>query len=116
MTRLEHTIRIFEGQDFESIRLECRREQKLFEDPLFPAQPSSLSDNYHKLIPNWHGIIWKRPGEIVDDPQLIVNGIRRTDPNQGDLGKLNSHKKYYSHLIFYRQLLVRSSNDCFNTK
>jgi hypothetical protein len=23
---------------------------------------------------------------MVEDPQLIVNGIKRTDPNQGDLG------------------------------
>ncbi|CAF1597673.1 unnamed protein product, partial [Rotaria magnacalcarata] len=47
--------------------------------------PESLSHNYKKLIPNWHEITWKRPYEIVEDPQLIVNGIKRTDPNQGDL-------------------------------
>jgi hypothetical protein len=87
MTKWEHTIRIYEGQDFESIRLQCRNECKLFEDPIFPAQSQSLSNNYQKLIPNWREIIWKRPGEIVEDPQLIVNGIKRTDPNQGDLGK-----------------------------
>jgi hypothetical protein len=87
MTKWEHAIRIYEGQDFESIRLQCRNESKLFEDPIFPAQSQSLSNNYQKLIPNWREIIWKRPGEIVDDPQLIVNGIKRTDPNQGDLGK-----------------------------
>jgi hypothetical protein len=86
MTKCEHTIRIFEGQDFESIRLQCRKEQKLFEDPLFPAEPQSLSNNYQNLIPNSLEITWKRPGEIVNDPQLIVNGIKRTDPNQGDLG------------------------------
>ncbi|CAF3351821.1 unnamed protein product [Rotaria socialis] len=86
MTKWEHTIRLFEGQNFESIRLHCRQEGKLFEDPNFPANPESLSHNYKKLIPNWHEIAWRRPYEIVEDPQLIVNGIKRTDPNQGDLG------------------------------
>ena len=89
MTRWEHTIRIFEGQDFEAIRSQCRQDHQLFEDPLFPAQLESLSNNYQKLIPNWREIIWKRPGDIVEDPQFIVNGIKRTDPNQGDLGKLS---------------------------
>ncbi|CAF1637617.1 unnamed protein product, partial [Rotaria magnacalcarata] len=78
MTKWEHTIRLFEGQNFESIRLHCRQEGKLFEDPNFPANPESLSHNYKKLIPNWHEITWKRPYEIVEDPQLIVNGIKRT--------------------------------------
>lgn len=88
MTKWEHTIRIFEGQDFESIRLQCREENKLFEDSFFPAQPESLSNNYQKLLPYWRDITWKRPSEIVDDPEFIVNGITRTDPNQGDLGEL----------------------------
>ncbi|CAF4232166.1 unnamed protein product, partial [Adineta steineri] len=66
MTKWEHTIRLFEGQEFESIRLQCLKENKLFEDPIFPAQFESLSNNYQKLIPNWHDIIWKRPGEIVE--------------------------------------------------
>ena len=86
MAKCDHPIRIFEGQDFESIRLQCRQENKLFDDALFPAEVESLSNNYQKLIPSWRDITWNRPGEIVDDPQFIVNGIRRTDPNQGDLG------------------------------
>ncbi|CAF0990515.1 unnamed protein product [Adineta ricciae] len=86
MAKCDHTIRIFEGQDFESIRLQCRQENKLFDDSLFPAQVESLSNNYQNLIPSWRDITWNRPGEIVDDPQFIVNGIKRTDPNQGDLG------------------------------
>jgi hypothetical protein len=86
MTKFEHTIRLFEGQDFELIRLQCRADNRLFEDVLFPARAESLSSHYEKLIPSWLDITWKRPGEIVEDPQLIVNGIKRTDPNQGDLG------------------------------
>ena len=86
MTKWEETICLYEGQDFERIHSECLRQGKLFEDPFFPARLESLSTNYEKLIPNWREIIWKRPGEIIANPQLIVNGIKRTDPTQGDLG------------------------------
>ena len=68
------------------IRLEYLQTHKLFEDPLFPAEIESLSTNYIKQISNCREITWKRPGEITDDPQLIVNGIKRTDPTQGNLG------------------------------
>jgi len=78
----ENTIRMYEGQDFEVLRAECHRKQQLFEDPLFPACARSLSDNDEQF----KDIIWKRPREIVSNPQLIVNGIKRTDPTQGDLG------------------------------
>ena len=83
----EPTIRLFEDQEFETIRRQCRKEGKLFDDPLFPARAESLAPNYRDAVPQWREMVWRRPGEIVDDPQLIVNGIRRTDPNQGDLGK-----------------------------
>ena len=86
ITRGEHTIRLFADQDFETIRLQCRQRAELFEDPFFPARLESLAPNYRQAIPQWREISWRRPGEIVDDPQLIVNGIRRTDPNQGELG------------------------------
>lgn len=86
MSKFEHTIRHFEGQEFEQIRLQCRAEKRLFEDALFPARVESLSNDYQRLIPSWRDMTWRRPGEIVADPQLIVNGLNRTDPNQGDLG------------------------------
>ena len=88
MSRWEHAIRLYQGQDFEAIRLQCHREGRLFEDPLFPARPESLSRHSQHSIAKWSDIVWRRPGEIVDDPQLIVNGMKRTDPNQGDLGTL----------------------------
>lgn len=99
MTKWEHNIQLFRGQDFESIRLQCSHEQRLFEDPIFPAQPESLSDNYQKLIPIWRDIIWKRPHDIVVDPQFIVNGIKRTDPSQGDLGQLFFQEKFYPDIF-----------------
>lgn len=95
MTKWDHTIRLFEDQDFETIHLKCLQTGKLFEDPIFPAKSQSLSHNYKKLIPNWQDITWKRPHEIVEDPQLIVNGIKRTDPNQGDLG--NQFQMSFNH-------------------
>ena len=88
MTRWEHAVRLYQGQDFEAIRQTCRREGRLFEDPLFPAQSESLCHQSQQSISKWRDIVWRRPGEIVDDPQLIVNGMKRTDPNQGDLGTL----------------------------
>ena len=86
MTKWEHTLRTYEGQQFETLRSQCRERNELFEDPLFPAQLDSLSPTYRQTIGAWREIVWRRPREIVENPQMIVNGIRRTDPNQGDLG------------------------------
>ena len=38
MTKWEHTIQPYENQDFKLLRLECLKERKLFENPLFPAE------------------------------------------------------------------------------
>ncbi|XP_010876735.2 calpain-3b isoform X1 [Esox lucius] len=54
----------------------------LFEDPLFPANDSSLW--YSNKFPI--DFEWKRPKEICDNPQFIIDGARRTDICQGDLG------------------------------
>lgn len=82
----EQTIRHFSDQDFESIRKKCREQSRLFEDPIFPARFESLAENYRQSIVQWRQIVWKRPFEIVENAQFVVNGIKRTDPNQGDLG------------------------------
>lgn len=86
MTKWEQTVRTYEGQQFEMLRNECREKNQLFQDPIFPAELESLSSNYRQTIPSWKEIVWRRPGQIVENPQLIVNGIKRTDPNQGELG------------------------------
>uniref|UniRef100_A0AAY4EU88 Calpain-3 n=1 Tax=Denticeps clupeoides TaxID=299321 RepID=A0AAY4EU88_9TELE len=54
----------------------------LFEDPLFPADNSSL----YYSTPFPLEIKWKRPSEICENPQFIIGGANRTDICQGDLG------------------------------
>ncbi|XP_026634332.1 calpain-2 catalytic subunit-like [Microtus ochrogaster] len=76
------------NQDYETLRNECLEAGALFQDPSFPALPSSLG--YKELGPyssKTRGIEWKRPTEICSDPQFIVGGATRTDICQGALGK-----------------------------
>uniref|UniRef100_A0A1I7U2R8 Calpain catalytic domain-containing protein n=1 Tax=Caenorhabditis tropicalis TaxID=1561998 RepID=A0A1I7U2R8_9PELO len=70
------------GLDFETEREKCLRNKTLFEDPEFPANNSSL---YYRTPPR-DRIIWKRPGEIIANPQLITQGESRFDVKQGALG------------------------------
>ncbi|ULT98589.1 hypothetical protein L3Y34_000152 [Caenorhabditis briggsae] len=70
------------GLDFETEREKCLRNKTLFEDPEFPANNSSL---YYRTPPR-DRIIWKRPGEIIMNPQLITQGESRFDVKQGALG------------------------------
>ncbi|KAK2491938.1 hypothetical protein MC885_007327 [Smutsia gigantea] len=75
------------NEDFEALRAECLEAGVLFQDPSFPAAPSSLG--FKELGPyssKTQGIEWKRPTEICDDPQFIVGGATRTDICQGALG------------------------------
>ncbi|XP_050458763.1 calpain-A isoform X3 [Cataglyphis hispanica] len=69
-------------QDFNSLRRECLATGRLFEDPEFPADDSSL---YFSRRPDRY-IEWKRPMEIADNPQLFVEGFSRFDVQQGELG------------------------------
>ncbi|XGW32001.1 hypothetical protein V3C99_010295 [Haemonchus contortus] len=70
------------GLDFYKERERCLTSKILFEDPEFPAADRSL---YFKTPPDQH-VEWKRPGEIVNDPQLIVGDKSRFDVKQGALG------------------------------
>ncbi|XP_060548336.1 calpain-9 [Pantherophis guttatus] len=70
------------GQTYQELKLECQQKGTLFEDCDFLANDSSLFYNEKPPIP----FVWKRPGEIVKDPQFILGGATRTDICQGDLG------------------------------
>ncbi|XP_036916110.1 calpain-9 isoform X2 [Sturnira hondurensis] len=70
------------GQSFEQLRQECLQKGILFEDADFPANSSSLFYSERPQIP----FVWKRPGEIVKNPEFILGGATRTDICQGELG------------------------------
>ncbi|EFO92715.1 CRE-CLP-7 protein [Caenorhabditis remanei] len=72
----------FQTINFQQERQRCLEQRILFEDPQFPANDSSL---YYKTRPD-EPIVWKRPGEIYENPQLIVGEKSRFDVKQGALG------------------------------
>uniref|UniRef100_A0A670ZC69 Calpain 8 n=1 Tax=Pseudonaja textilis TaxID=8673 RepID=A0A670ZC69_PSETE len=75
------------NQDFEALKKQCLLSGTLFKDEKFPACSSSLG--YKELGPyssKTQGIIWKRPQELVPNPQFIEGGATRTDICQGALG------------------------------
>jgi len=69
------------GQDFEKLKSKYLAAGELFRDKRFPPDTSSLF--YSSPAPN---IEWKRPHELCEDPQMVVDGIDRFDIIQGDLG------------------------------
>ncbi|XP_064195765.1 calpain-3-like [Anguilla rostrata] len=69
-------------KNFIELRDKYFSKKVLFEDPLFPADDSSLF--YSRQFPI--KFQWKRPPEICKNPQFIVGGANRTDICQGDLG------------------------------
>ncbi|KAM4023089.1 calpain-9 isoform 2-T2 [Anomaloglossus baeobatrachus] len=70
------------GKTYEELRLECNRKGIMFEDDDFKANDSSLFYTEKPKIP----FVWKRPKEIVKDPEFILGDASRTDVCQGDLG------------------------------
>ncbi|VDO04459.1 unnamed protein product [Rodentolepis nana] len=70
------------GMTYDEIRDRLRGTGRLFEDPDFPADGSSLF--YSMNAPR--GIEWKRPTEICRDPKFISGGRSRFDVRQGELG------------------------------
>ncbi|KAM7398852.1 hypothetical protein PAMP_018161 [Pampus punctatissimus] len=98
----------YEGQSFSALRNQCRENQRLFEDPLFPTSDKSLFYRNNSI----GRVTWKRPGmeaennnsakcltallqedkdtrweeELCSDPHLFVDGISAHDLHQGQLG------------------------------
>ncbi|MED6240816.1 Calpain-2 catalytic subunit [Ameca splendens] len=76
------------NQDFQALKEECLQTKTLFQDPMFPAEPTSLG--FKELGPlnaKTRGVEWKRPTELSANPQFIVGGATRTDISQGALGE-----------------------------
>nr|XP_034349267.1 calpain-9-like isoform X1 [Arvicanthis niloticus] len=69
-------------QSFEQLRQGCLQSGTLFEDADFPATNGSLFYSERPQVP----FVWKRPGEIVENPEFILGGATRTDICQGELG------------------------------
>ncbi|RCN50415.1 calpain family cysteine protease [Ancylostoma caninum] len=69
--------------NFHDERKKCLAKGVLFEDPQFPATDRSI---YNKKKPVEGNIEWKRPSDIVGEPQLIVGDKSRFDVVQGNLG------------------------------
>uniref|UniRef100_A0A4W5MG97 Calpain-3 n=1 Tax=Hucho hucho TaxID=62062 RepID=A0A4W5MG97_9TELE len=69
-------------KNFLELRDKYVHKKVLFEDPLFPPNDSSLW--YSSKFPI--DFEWKRPTEICDNPQFIIDGASRTDICQGELG------------------------------
>lgn len=85
--RHENAVRYL-GQDYGRLVEECRRSGTLFRDQTFPPAPASLG--FRELGPGTaktHGVQWKRPTELCQRPQFIVDGATRTDICQGALGR-----------------------------
>uniref|UniRef100_A0A8C9Y5U1 Calpain 2 n=1 Tax=Sander lucioperca TaxID=283035 RepID=A0A8C9Y5U1_SANLU len=82
----EKTVK-FSQQDYETLRKQCLKSGRLFEDNCFPAEPTSLG--YNELgpgSPKTKGVVWKRPKELCSNPKFIVDGATRMDICQGALG------------------------------
>lgn len=72
----------FKGQDYESLRSQCLKDNKLFEDPFFRAINTSIF--YNKHVP--HEVKWQRPREISEKPLFIDDEPTAHDLDQGYLG------------------------------
>ncbi|KAM8947032.1 calpain-9 [Pelodytes ibericus] len=70
------------GKSYEELKQQCLKAGTLFEDVDFPANDASLFYSEKPNIP----FVWKRPKEIVTNPEFILGGASRTDVCQGDLG------------------------------
>ncbi|BFZ03220.1 hypothetical protein BsWGS_06259 [Bradybaena similaris] len=75
-------------QDFGTLRRELLTGGALYADPQFPPNLKSLYVN-GRVPPGTRfrgNIVWKRPGDIVPNPEFVVNKVNRHDIDQGSLG------------------------------
>ncbi len=73
----------FLNQSYEEIKQKCIESNELFVDELFPANEASIYTFNKKAKSE---IVWKRPHDICQNPQFIVNSIVPNDLDQGEIG------------------------------
>ncbi|RVE63754.1 hypothetical protein OJAV_G00139440 [Oryzias javanicus] len=79
---MSSSVVAFKNQHYAELKRDCIQRRRLFRDPEFPADNSSV---FYKEKPR--GVVeWKRPGDISSDPHLFVDGINSHDLNQGEVG------------------------------
>jgi hypothetical protein len=78
------SVKPYLNQDYEYLKYQHLRANKLFTDDKFPPNYSSI-DKLSKPSKN-EQIYWKRPHDLVDDPKFIVDGIDPGDLHQGGTG------------------------------
>lgn len=71
------------NQAYDEIKQKCLESGELFVDESFPCDDSSLFRINKK---NNKNIVWKRPHEICENPQFIVDSIVPNDLDQGEIG------------------------------
>lgn len=69
------------NQNYQEIKQQRLQAGKLFKDKLFLADDSSLYKFNKK-----QEYVWKRPHEITENPQFIVDSIVPNDLDQGQIG------------------------------
>lgn len=77
-------LHYFKNQRYSKLKSQCEKEERLFEDPEFPANDKSI---FFSHAPQ-EQIVWRRPKDICepDPPSLFVDGSSRHDITQGKLG------------------------------
>jgi len=72
----------YNNQSYSSLKDESKSNNKLFEDPEFPASDKSLY--FSKQAP--FSAEWKRPKEITGDAKFVIEGASSADVSQGRVG------------------------------
>ncbi|CEF61728.1 Peptidase C2, calpain, catalytic domain and Peptidase C2, calpain, large subunit, domain III and Peptidase C2, calpain, domain III and Peptidase C2, calpain family-containing protein [Strongyloides ratti] len=101
--------RLFKNQNYEKIKAECIKKGSLFVDIEFPPTNGSLFLDDKKNS----DIVWKRPGEIVMNPQLFVEGAEPNDVTQGILGNcwFVSASSALTHNKYLMKKVIPNEND-----
>ncbi|KAH9519602.1 hypothetical protein Btru_003120 [Bulinus truncatus] len=75
-------------KDYATLKANILKSGKLFVDPEFPPDVTSLYIDGKPPEEDVHGgnIKWKRPKDLVQNPEFIVDGADRNDLDQGELG------------------------------